>query len=737
MPSRRIALTREGRVFRLAFAYDPEVVSVVRDLPFAAFDSTTKTWTVTACRASRDELVRLHRLGWVDVDPDELVDGDGLPDLRPAVLRAGTVARPFTVQLARRDDTVYARFNGISGARWDKATRTLTYPPAAAAALAEQVQHGVLDDPGRLLTAHAVTVQYDPRTGAFVVRGDDRAGDVFAMSFPDRDPVSIWQGKGLDVGFSDPFSEEMYRGEIARRHHRVQPEGMALNLYDYQQADVALALEREGLLVAHGPGVGKTAIAIGTGHELLNRGQIPRVVAIIPAALRTQWRDEIVRFRGCDPDDVVVIAGDKRKRMAAWERAGDARWVLVHYQAVILPDDQKHLERLCPGALLVLDECHRVKSHQAKSTKVIQKLARKASRRLGLSGTPVENQPGEWYNVLSLLIPGIFGTPTDFLNRYSFPAPFGGFEGARNLPELRQRSKALYVRRTLSEVAEHLPRQRVQTIVLEPKPEYAAALRRAHADAKQEIIAARMASPRIADNVLNGNDVDEIAVAADMTAVGLLRLLCSSPRLVSGSDAPSAVALTESGLIPDDDGPKLDVLRDMVGELHAAGDRAVVFTSSKRMAYLVAERLDADGVPSVLFTGDTKPADRDAAVVAFTTPATADQPGPTVFISTDAGAEGLNLGRCCRTLINLDLPWTPGRLAQRNARVRRVNSEQESFLVVNLTLARTIEVGLLRMVEHKADLADTILGETGGRSATTGRASNTNIYEDALANWEA
>ena len=50
-------------------------------------------------------------------------------------------------------------------------------------------------------------------------------------------------------------------------------------------------------------------------------------------------------------------------------------------------------------------------------------------------------------------------------------------------------------------------------------------------------------------------------------------------------------------------------------------------------------------------------------------------------------------------------------------------------------IAGTIEEGILRMVEHKADLADAILGENDGRMQTTGRGGR-NVFEAAMAEWE-
>jgi superfamily II DNA or RNA helicase len=736
---RPLHCTREAGVFRLAFRYDPDLVSRVKALPFAAFDPLTKTWTTSVCSQSLDTLRTWRWEGLLDVDPDSLISpGEEIQTLASAVLASGTTRRPYIVRTAVRDEQLYSRLIAIPGARWEKAAGGVSYPAQASVALAELVDRGIVEDPHRLLQPAAVTVAFNVGTGSFVVRGDTRAAASFDKNFPHTDVMALWRERGLDVAFADTFSEEMYRGELARVGTGIQPTGMQLSLYPYQQVDLGVVLERSGVGVFSAMGVGKTALAIAAGHELMyNRQEVPRVIVIVPPAVRSQWRAEIIRFTGCQPDEVVVVDGDKKKRLAAYDAMdAGARWLIVHYQAVILPEDKKRLERLMPGALLIADECHRVKNKDAKTSKVVWALGKSASRRIGLSGTPVENNPGEWFNVLSgFLVPGVFGSPIEFLNRYCYPGKFG-YEGARNIPELRKRSKPLYVRHTLSEIASHLPPLRVQTLALDPKPEYQAALKRAHREAREEIKRGRLEAMerKKSHTALDGYDRDDIESGAEMTAVGLLKLMCCSPRLVALSDSPSAEAMRDGGLVPEEDGPKLDELRVMCAEMQASNERVVVFTSSKRMAYLVSERFVEDGIRHVMYTGDTNTADRDAAVAAFTGLADDQNDNPTVFVSTDAGAEGLNLGRHCSTLVNLDIPWTPGRLAQRNARVRRVDSTASGFLVVNLVVRGTLEEGILRMVEHKADLADAVFGETGGRRATTGRGGR-NIFEEALEAW--
>lgn len=737
LAERPVYLTREGTVFKLSFRYHPDIVEAVRKLPGARFDADTKTWTCTVCTQSIDHLREWYLNGWSDVSVDTLVvPGEPIVAAKPAVLRAGTLRRPYQVITNIRSDELYTRLRAVNGATWDKNSGSISYPPAAVAALIELVERGVIDDPDRILQPAEVVVSYDGRVGTFSVRGDAQAEAAFLKAFPHHDVVAIWKERGIDVAFSDTFSEEVYRGERARIGDGLQPEGFLIDLYPYQAQSVAIACERSGLGVFHEMGLGKTACAIAAGYELcVNRNEIPRVCIVVPGAVRTQWSREIRRFTGCE--DIVIVDGDKKKRHKAYEQAKEARWMIVHYD--VLHTDLAIIGPLVNGAMLVIDEAHRIKSPTAKRTKAVRTLAGKAVRRLALSGTPIENDPGEWYSVISGFVqPGCFGSPTEFLSRYSYPGRFGGFEGARNLGELRTRSSAYYIRSTKAQVATHLPPLRVSNQSLDVDSMYANALRKAHRDARDEIKRSaleRAAKHGRANGVLDGELFDEIETGAEMTAVGMLKMLCCSPRLLWRSEAPAAKALCEAGVVPDEDGPKLDELRLICTELQANHQRVVVFTSSRTMVDLISERFDGDGIRYVVFTGETSSADRDAAVQAFCNDGDDAHPAPTVFLATDAGGEGLNLGSKCAMLINLDIPWTPGRLMQRSARIHRLDGTHESYLVLNLTLRNTIEEGILRLVERKADLADAIFGEAGGRRRATGRGGRNTIFEEALEAW--
>lgn len=698
------------------FGYDTDLVEKVRGLPFASFDQESRSWTVWVCHEAVRELRGWYYQALVDRPVDDLVGEDEeLVSCPPALLNPGTARRPYVVRTAWRDDTLYARLRALPGSSWDKKSKAVTFGAAASVALREMVDEGLLADPSSLLSPAETTVAFDSRAGRFKVFGDPRAQEAFDRHFPNRDVVAAWRERDIEVEFSDELSREVYQGELARGAAAQDPEGLLLPLFAYQAEAVSMATRRSGFAVFDAPGLGKTATGVAFGFELLGRGEVTRVVVVCPGVVRTQWRNEIERFTG--HSDVVVVDGDAKRRKAAYEAAASARWLVVHYD--VLHRDLAQIQPLVDGCAMVVDEAHRIKNPTSKRSKALGTLGRRAAKRLALTGTPVESVPDEWFNVLSFAVPGALGGAHDFLNRYMFPNRWGGYEGARNLDELRERSRWHFVRHTKDQVATHLPPLRVQHMVLDPDPGYAAALKRAHREAREEIARERLerAERQGKLDVLDGDKVAEIETGSEMTAVGMLRLLCTSPRAVAASDSPAAQALADAGVLPDADGPKIDELREIAAEMQRQGERLVVFTFSKRTAQLVAERFEEDGTRYVLYTGDSSSEEREVARTRFTDP----DDDVTVFVATDAGAEGLNLGRCCSTLVNLDIPWTPSRLEQRSNRIHRVDGTAPRYLVINMTLRGTIEEGILRMVEAKADLADSLFGESGGRERTTGR----------------
>ena len=80
-----------------------------------------------------------------------------------------------------------------------------------------------------------------------------------------------------------------------------------------------------------------------------------------------------------------------------------------------------------------------------------------------------------------------------------------------------------------------------------------------------------------------------------------------------------------------------------------------------------------------------------------------------VFISTEAGAKGLNL-QFCSTLINYDLPWNPQRIEQRIGRCHRYGQKHDVTVINFLAQDNEAQRLTFEILSQKLDLFGTVLG---------------------------
>lgn len=124
------------------------------------------------------------------------------------------------------------------------------------------------------------------------------------------------------------------------------------------------------------------------------------------------------------------------------------------------------------------------------------------------------------------------------------------------------------------------------------------------------------------------------------------------------------------------------------------------------MLKLVREHLEQTGVGYAWHTGEVPQQRRRGEINRFK-----NDPDCRVFISSDAGATGLNL-QVANVVINLDLPWNPARLEQRIARAWRKH-QRRAVTVINLVCEESIEHRILHLLEEKRSLAAGVLDGEG------------------------
>jgi len=142
---------------------------------------------------------------------------------------------------------------------------------------------------------------------------------------------------------------------------------------------------------------------------------------------------------------------------------------------------------------VIADEAHRLRSARSASGKLVRALT--ARFLLLLTATPVENRLQDLYEMISLVAPGLLGTPSQFRTRHTVSG--GDVRNPRNLVELRARTRQVMVRHRRSEVALRLPQRLAETVLVTPDTDerdvYAELAERIRVEAKEATAARRMA----------------------------------------------------------------------------------------------------------------------------------------------------------------------------------------------------------------------------------------------------
>lgn len=129
--------------------------------------------------------------------------------------------------------------------------------------------------------------------------------------------------------------------------------------------------------------------------------------------------------------------------------------------------------------------------------------------------------------------------------------------------------------------------------------------------------------------------------------------------------------------------------------------KVIIFTEFVATQTYLQELLVNRGYTVTILNGGMSIDERNAAMQEFKT-------STSIFISTDAGGEGLNL-QFANIIINYDLPWNPMKIEQRCGRVDRIG-QQRDVHIYNFIVGETVENRVRDVLEEKLSV---ILKEMG------------------------
>jgi len=459
------------------------------------------------------------------------------------------------------------------------------------------------------------------------------------------------------------------------------PDGFQGTLRPYQVRGYSWLgfLRRWGLgaCLADDMGLGKTIETLALiQREWESNGKQP-VLLICPTSVVGNWRKEASRFTSDLP--VMVHHGLTRTKSAAFKKEAQQQAIVISSYALLHRDFE--ILTQVPWSGVILDEAQNIKNPETKQAQAARALM--ADYRIALTGTPVENNVGDLWSIMEFLNPGFLGTQTDF-KRTSF-VPIQANRHPEAVGRLKRLTGPFILRRLktdktiIADLPEKMEMKVFCTLTKEQASLYAAVVQ----DALPTLDEAEGIQRR----------------GIILATLSKLKQVCNHPTQFLG----------DNSALPGRSG-KLARLTEMLEEIVAVGDRALVFSQFAEMGGLLRRHLQEMFGREVLFLHGAVPKQqRDRMVERFQ----ADNGGPQIFIlSLKAGGTGLNLTRA-NHVFHFDRWWNPAVENQATDRVFRIGQTKDvqvhKFLCVG-----TLEEKIDEMIERKKEIAEKVIGTGEG-----------------------
>jgi len=453
-------------------------------------------------------------------------------------------------------------------------------------------------------------------------------------------------------------------------------------------------------LLADDVGLGKTISAGLIVSELMKRNKVKKVFVVCPKILVPQWIEELESKFGIEAYGATgaeLLASHRRTEPVIVTTYQSATGFLLNKQ---------------PGLfdMLILDEAHKVRNlHGTKeppqmASAIFKSLqSRMFKYVLMLTATPIQNRLWDIYSLVDCLAvarghKNPFGTPDQFAFRFVAD----GRNTARRLnpnhaEEFRKIVNSYMFRTRRIDAKLAFPEREVQTYSIPATNEE------------------QFLQDLIAENISNFNGLVQVSLLVALMS-SAQALAAQLENMDSGSELAISVRETTNQIrVPAKAQMLLNIAKDLAKQ--GANWRMVVFTTRKETQRMIGEILKSARIACGFISGGEATKNR-LAIESFRK----EKPDINVIVSTDAGAEGVNL-QAANILVNYDLPWNPMIVEQRIGRVQRIGSKFKSVWVANLVHADSPEQRIvarlmekLQVISHTVGDIEAVLDATGDSS---------------------
>lgn len=511
--------------------------------------------------------------------------------------------------------------------------------------------------------------------------------------------------------------------------------------------------------------------------EVIRRERSLRILVLCPPSLLDNWRREIGQWANDILGDVYTIeAANKSAQMDILRSWHDYGGVLLMGYALFgrrinrakaeeksgvkeIHGDKLDEFLLRGPEILVADEAHNVKNIGSGVSVAVNQIETRS--RIALTGTPMSNDVGEMYALISFAAPGFLGGHVEFKAKFGEPIEQGTYADSSAYEQRRSKVKLA----TLSRLIEpKIHRADITALkgTLQPKVEFVVTLPLTDLQ--------RSAYNKFLEALLGGGKNEKASQVAIFSWLSMLGLLTNHPlafkRKLNETKKPqkpkSGKVMANGGStspIPVDDdsaegvdyeevalktlnfseetvkhitsdiedstdprlSAKMHILMDILTLSKQCGDKVLVFSSSIPTLNYVGDLLRARGIQFGRICGGV-PAPKRPQIIADLTNGLSD----VLLISTKAGGVGLNIQAANRVVI-LDFGFNPAHEEQAIGRAYRFGQPKPVF-VYRLITGGTFEDNIYNKQLFKTSLTQRVVDKKNPRR-NAARSTRHYLYE--------
>ncbi len=451
--------------------------------------------------------------------------------------------------------------------------------------------------------------------------------------------------------------------------------GRKYTLRDYQKAGYEwfwfLYENKLSGLLCDDMGLGKTyqSLALIDGI-ILHNNQPMNFLIVSPTSVLPHWHEKLGELK--KKVNLNLYYGSERKLVAKKKQ----KYTIVLTSYGILRNDLENLSEF-PFEVAIFDEIQTAKNKASLTNAAVNQL--KSKIRIGLTGTPIENNLGELKALFDIVLPDYLGTDTLFRKHYI--NPIERQENKTKLEELQKIVQPFMLRRTKNQVLEELP----------PKIEEIRKCELSSEQVKlyQDVINTR-AQTLLAQLYHKTENIPYIHIFA---VLSYLKQICNHPSQL------------ENGCLDYEKYPsgKWDLFCELLDEGLNSGFKVVVFSQYLNMLGLIEAYLNDNNIEFATIKGSTR--NRKEMIDRFN-----NDPKCKVFTgSLRASGFGINLIGGS-VVIHYDRWWNAAREDQATDRVHRIG-QTRGVQVFKLVTEGTLEEKIDRMIRKKKKLMDDMVKE--------------------------